>query len=283
MLYIFNDKVVYDDTQCSLTNIDTNDTILLPATASRLLSLFIKYQGTTLTRTEILNSVWDEYGYKASNNTLSQYISLIRKNFQLLGDNTEFLITIPRTGFVLTTKVEVRLVESLTDASSFVSTLDNPLTPLEHTESLASFHTEHTDNSLMMTKDNLSSLLKENDIKYFHYINVLSFIILCSVLLLFYLYRGEIKTTKLYLAGKIDSCSVYTLYKSSKDLIGSKLVTIEHIAKDKLPCVANNFYISQLEDSLLYDKTGRLFISRCGYQDNISKVISTCKSLFTHE
>lgn len=283
MLYIINDKIVYDDSQCSLSNIDTNDTILLPATASRLFSLFIKHQGTTLTRTEILNSVWDEYGYKASNNTLSQYVSLIRKNFQLLGDNTEFLIKIPRTGFVLTTKVEVRMVEKLTDTASYLSTLDTPLAVGEKSELSTSFLTEHTDNSSIMTKANLGSLWEENDIKYFHCINVLSFIIFCSVLILFYVYRGEIKTTKLYLAGKIDTCSVYTLYKNSKNIIGTKLAAIENIAKDKLPCVDNSFYISHLEDSLLYDKTGRLFISRCGYQDNSSEVISTCKSLFTHE
>lgn len=283
MLYIFNENVVYDDTQCSLTNCKSYDTILLPATASRLLSLFIRYHGTTLTRDEILNCVWDEYGYKASNNTLSQYVSLIRKNFQLLGESTDIIITIPRTGFMMNKDVDVRILEPGTEKQDVL---------IADTRSF-------NDNLLPETVDQIIPLSEsspgiEHDNKRcttyrskwltcLHGLNALSFIMLCIICYFIQLKANEIKVARGYQLGMIDSCPVYMFFKSSKELLPARLKLTEKLARESLPCLTGSFYISQQEDSLIFGEAGRLFISRCSYQADNKNKITSCKSVFSHE
>lgn len=283
MLYIINENIVYDDVQSSLTNCNSYDSIILPATASRLLSLFIRYQGSTLTREEILNCVWDEYGYKTSNNTLTQYVSLIRKNFQLLGESADIIITIPRTGFVMKKEVKVRMIESenekqdllLMDTDSF----SKDLLP----ETLEQVMT-HSNIDLKNEGERTSGLTNKNKkLVWLHGFNALSLIMLCLICYFISLNKNEMKVARVYLAGMIDSCPIYMFYKSSYELLPKRVTLTENMARSKLPCLTGSFYIFQQEDSLIFDEVGRQFISRCSYQAGKKNKLSSCKSVFNHE
>jgi len=285
MLYIFNENIVYDDAQCSLTNCKSYDSILLPATASRLLSLFIRYQGSTLTREEILNCVWDEYGYKASNNTLTQYVSLIRKNFQLLGETADIIITIPRTGFVMNKDVEVKMIEPgaekqdllLPDTRSFSD--DFLADTVEQGMSLTETNTDTG-----TEEDSTTSITKNSKrLVWFHGLNALSLIMFLLICYHIQLKTNEMKVSRVYQVGTIDSCPVYMFFRSAHELLPVRLTLTEKIARESIPCLPGSFYISQQEDSLIFDETGRLFISRCSYQAGNKKKLSSCKSVYSHE
>lgn len=283
MLYIFNENIVYDDIQCSLTHCKSYDSILLPATASRLLSLFIRYQGTTLTRDEILNCVWDEYGYKASNNTLTQYVSLIRKNFQLLGETAEIIITIPRTGFVMNKDVEVRTAESGNEKQELL--LKDTLSLSEDLLPETAEQTISLSDTVLGTEEVSKNVVtnKRNRLIWFHGLNALSLITFCFICHFVQINRNEMKVARVYQVGTIDTCPVYMFYKSSQELLPVRLNLTEKIAKEILPCLTGSFYISQQEDSLIFGEAGRLFISRCSYQADNKKRMSSCKSIFNHE
>lgn len=99
MIFIINDNVRYNEKDGVLGSIKDckNDISLLKPTA-RLLSLFVRNNNLLITREQLLNDVWEDYGLKASNNNLNNYISGLRKSL-LHFDEEELLVTYPRQGF----------------------------------------------------------------------------------------------------------------------------------------------------------------------------------------
>jgi DNA-binding winged helix-turn-helix (wHTH) protein len=50
--------------------------------------------------------VWDAYGQEASNNSLNQYLSVLRKAFRNVGLEHEIIITVPKQGFLIKVNVD---------------------------------------------------------------------------------------------------------------------------------------------------------------------------------
>lgn len=78
---------------------DLNTEIKLSNQAVRLLNEMIANKDAILSREDLLNKVWDAYGFTASNNSLNVAISELRKAFSNLGVNPRIITTIHKTGF----------------------------------------------------------------------------------------------------------------------------------------------------------------------------------------
>lgn len=76
-------------------------TIPLLKPTCRLLSILVRNNKILISRERLLNEVWGDYGLKASNNNLNNYISMLRKAFSSLGEDN-IVITQPRLGFRFT-------------------------------------------------------------------------------------------------------------------------------------------------------------------------------------
>lgn len=288
MLYIINGQIIYDDVQCSISNAETNDTMQLPATAARILSLFIRYHGSTLSRAEILSYVWEEYGYKASNNTLSQYVSLIRKNFQHLGLQTDLIITIPRTGFLLPKSVEVKVIinRENTDVAKDESLYSDNNIVAGSVEENQQRSGEMNENSILMLSVEKSTKTNNRYNMFFSwplYFNIMSAIIFFLICYLAFKQKDNIQHVDIYQIGKIETCPVFMFYRSAKEMLSERLAVTEKISKKYLPCKPGMFYLTQQEDTLAFSHTGRIFIGRCAYQENSSQRLSGCKSIYLHE
>ncbi|MFI8415317.1 transcriptional regulator [Serratia sp. NPDC078593] len=100
MKYIINLTIVFDldNRRLSLYN-DERIFIELTKPATRLLIELIKNNRINNSREELLNNVWVDYGFTASNAGLNNYISELRKSFTTLEMNREVIITIPKVGF----------------------------------------------------------------------------------------------------------------------------------------------------------------------------------------
>ncbi|NEG59930.1 winged helix-turn-helix domain-containing protein [Pantoea agglomerans] len=110
-MYVIGKDFFYDEVNDFIWHrLDEADKKQLPLTASRILCLFLQNQGKIMTREHIFDEIWVTYGVNASNNTLNQYISLIRKRFEQLGLNDEIIKTIPRTGFLMPEELEIELI-----------------------------------------------------------------------------------------------------------------------------------------------------------------------------
>lgn len=291
MTWLIDGYIIYDENGSSITNKETNDTVLLPATASRLLSFLVRHHGTTLTRDEILDQVWDKYGYKASNNTLTQYISLIRKDFLLLGFSSDFIITIPRIGFVLTKEVDVILV---------------PGHEIQNTEEVAPLHVGHDSklraeepDELHLSADRgmneyvppplLQYSVESPDNKFpqkvvFIWLSLFSLVFFLLAMSIFIARNYATFTVpELYKIGNIESCPVYMFYQSSVKAAPVKLSIISEIANKNLPCVEGSVFFAQPEDSITYGENGRVFLSRCAYQSDSVSRYSGCKNVYYYE
>lgn len=112
MVYRINQTVIFNPDDGTLTLVEESHQdcvgeISLTPTASRLLHHLITHQGSVLQREELLERVWDNYGLKSSNNSLNQYISMLRRNFADLGLEEIVIVTVPRIGFMFSQELNV--------------------------------------------------------------------------------------------------------------------------------------------------------------------------------
>lgn len=107
MKYLINNTFNFDDLDGSIKNVTTEETINIPVTAVIILACILKHRGETLQREVLFEDVWEKYGQIPSNNTLTQYISLIRKSFQRLGLTDELIVTVPKVGFYISSEIDV--------------------------------------------------------------------------------------------------------------------------------------------------------------------------------
>lgn len=100
MKYIINLTITFDaeNRRLSIYN-DARIFIELTKPATRLLLELITNNKINVSRDDLLNNVWINYGYAASNAGLNNYISELRKSFATLEMNREVIITIPKIGF----------------------------------------------------------------------------------------------------------------------------------------------------------------------------------------
>ncbi|WP_226938247.1 winged helix-turn-helix domain-containing protein [Klebsiella aerogenes] len=73
--------------------------IMLSASAVRLLQEFIRHNGEDLSREMLITHVWESFGFTPSGHNLSKTVSELRKIFQTLGESRNVIVTVPRFGF----------------------------------------------------------------------------------------------------------------------------------------------------------------------------------------
>lgn len=100
MHYTINKSVIYNPADGNLQNIESGDLITLPLPAQRLLPILLDSEGKLISREDLLEKAWDQYGLNGSGNNLNQYLSIIRRSFSKLGCDA-FIETIPRAGIRL--------------------------------------------------------------------------------------------------------------------------------------------------------------------------------------
>lgn len=108
MFYIIHDVLAFrpDDGAIWLLDDESQKTIVTP-TASRLLNMLIDNHGIMQPREDILEKVWDAYGLEASNNSLNQNISLIRRTLISFGMPENTIKTIPKFGFLFSADIKI--------------------------------------------------------------------------------------------------------------------------------------------------------------------------------
>ncbi|MFQ6249407.1 winged helix-turn-helix domain-containing protein [Yersinia enterocolitica] len=261
MKYILNFSLVFTPELKNLVLIDNDDAELtLSAPASRLLVELIKSNGVTLSRDELLKSVWEDYGFAGSNSNLNSYISEIRKAFTSLGCDSKMIETIPKIGLQFRANVETVLIPENTTIL-MDSTADNQESPLlEATETVGDVtRANKTD------EDNLPNAKKSiiGGKKIF----LAAIVALCTILAIYYFNLEKSKApsrNKSVFLFKQKNCSVYSLSNSQQkkldDLIKTAKIDLE---QNNIVCTEireNIFHERVLESNILSSYT---FISIC--------------------
>lgn len=261
MKYMIEHLVLYDESDDSLQHKATNDKIILPATAARVLSYLINNQGIVLSREQILTDVWDKHGYQPSNNSLTQYVSYLRKSFQNIDISPDSIITVPRIGLLLSENIAIQKIT----------------TPVG---------IEKTSRSV--NKFKLFLKYFKHKIVHAHLSLIFFYLSLAILLISTFFYSlgasNSIPKSDLYQIGYIGTCPLYTLYPEySNDTIKSQIKFANSIAKEFIKCRANDMYLFQREKSISQSNKGRSFLSRCTLNVRDSNYITECKDMFYYD
>lgn len=109
MKYLLADLLVYDNEDGTLTlqNDAETESQSLTSTAQTILNLLITHHGMVVDRETFFQEVWDNRGLQGSNNSLNQYISILRKMLAALVPDSLFIVTVPKVGFMLNAEMPV--------------------------------------------------------------------------------------------------------------------------------------------------------------------------------
>ena len=110
MKYRFNDRVLFDDDNGTLSPSDFSDEpTSISNPAKRLLLLLIANYGKPVEREVIFKKVWDDYGMISSNNNLNQCVSKLRRVLKVMEIDDEVIVTVPKIGFMLRREIQVEI------------------------------------------------------------------------------------------------------------------------------------------------------------------------------
>jgi DNA-binding winged helix-turn-helix (wHTH) protein len=114
MKYLLADVLVYNDEDGSFSLIGApeEEPQMLTGTANAIMKLLVAHHGNVIEREGFLRDVWDERGLQGSNNSLNQYISILRKMLASLVPDTGFIVTVPKMGFMLSADIPVTPLRS---------------------------------------------------------------------------------------------------------------------------------------------------------------------------
>lgn len=265
MRYRINDSIIYtpDDGTLKVTGSSQDmlsGEISLAPTANRLLAMLISHHGSILHRDELLDNVWDAHGLRASNNSLNQYISILRRYFADIGIEEAVIVTIPTVGFMF--NKDITVVRDMEPSSVAKRNTEN--------EKIAPPRILQKKVSLFNAK----------------LINSFVLIILLAITTFNFYYsmqpkRIDSQYEKRYLLGKVESCPVYTFYhtsSSSKDKYMS--LVNKSMEKASFHCKGNAEIFFKIEDLALYNKKATMFIAICSRQNENS--FSNCRSYYTN-
>lgn len=112
MIFIINKRIKYNEHEGTLQDVDdVSNSILLAKPACRLLSIFVRNNENLVYRKQLLDEVWGDFGLKATDSNLNNYISGLRKTLASFNEN-DMIITYPRKGFKFSAENIIRQVIS---------------------------------------------------------------------------------------------------------------------------------------------------------------------------
>ncbi|MBC3218671.1 winged helix-turn-helix domain-containing protein [Serratia fonticola] len=222
---------------------------------TRLFTYLLENADKMVSREELLNNIWNKYGLEPSNNSVNQYISLIRKSLSELGCDEEIIKTIPRVGFYI--------------AREMVS---------------ASSETPH---NVETTSTKVQPAIEQSRLLGVYKPALLAISLIISTLLVLQPFRSatghldyRFPKSTLYKIGNIATCPVYALSASSPDVAARKEKLAEELAAVHAPCVNNEIFIFHSGEHYAYQRSGRAFITRCTNSDHTLSHFSDCKAVY---
>ncbi|MDO2440815.1 winged helix-turn-helix domain-containing protein [Enterobacter nematophilus] len=245
MKYLLADAIVYNDEDgsVSLINAPDEDAQILTCTANTILKLLVQHHGNVIERDTFLHEVWDRRGLQGSNNSLNQYISILRKMLASLLPDALFIVTVPKTGFMLSSDVTV--------------------TPQEEAPPAAK-----------MAKP----AWRARPERLFCGALTLAIVTLCLWITAI---KPVNPQREIHLLTHIGSCPVYT-FTPLADVFHEKAIALAQTLQQDghLPCLKNSIFYMHIQRTLFYGHEGRLVLSQCSLTRDKA---SACRTLYYYE
>ena len=226
MKYQLADALIYTDDDATLTLMDSAESQQLTDTANAIFSLLVAHAGMVVERETFLREVWDRRGLQGSNNSLNQYISILRKMLAAMVPDTTFIVTVPKVGFMLSAELRVvRLGQPRSRPASVAISRRDP-------HWLALFCTLCT-------------------------------LVVCGTLLAWKQHKNQ---SDVFLLSHIGHCPVYTfapLADVFRDRAVALATAIQQ--QGTFTCSGDAIFYLHIQDALFYGDSGRLVLSQCSH------------------
>ena len=234
MKYLLADALVYNDEDGSVS---------LICTANTIMKLLVQHHGNVVERETLLQEVWDRRGLQGSNNSLNQYISILRKLLASLLPDVLFIVTVPKTGFMLSADVTV-------------TALEEPCTAAE------------TATSVRRVRPDV----------LFCGALTLAIVALCIWITAI---KPATQQREIHLLTHIGTCPVYT-FTPLADVFHEKAIGLAQTLQQDghLPCLKNSIFYMHIQRTLFYGHEGRLVLSQCSLTRGKA---SACRTLYYYE
>ncbi|CAI2043836.1 Transcriptional activator CadC [Serratia fonticola] len=232
MDYLFDNVLLYRPNESVILFVGEyeNSGITLTPVLNRILILLIEKKGQLVTREEFLKNVWDNHGRIASSNTLTQYISTLRKIFS---DHLkkECIVNVPKKGYILSLEVNV---VSLNAAEEVLTQVEaKPATISEYSRNVVTSES---------VEDHIIAHSSITNINKFKKLLIISFMMTVAGSTLFFLLPWQkFNQEKWSVSGRFGGCPIYLLpdyntgSKVRNDLNMERVVN--HIEKFDLQCI----------------------------------------------
>jgi len=245
MKYLLAGVLVYNDEDGSISLADAPDEELQPltSTANAVMKLLVIQHGNVVEREAFLREVWDERGLQGSNNSLNQYISILRKLLASLVPDATFIVTVPKMGFMLSADITVVPRHKAPEVSAPVKQRRRLQPELLYCAALT---------LLVVALCLWTVVIKQNQ-----------------------------QHAEMHLLTHIGECPVYT-FTPLADVFHNKAVALaQSIQRDgNLPCLKNSLFYLHIQSTLFYGHEGRLVLSQCSLTKGKA---SSCRTLYYYE
>lgn len=229
MPYIIDEIVMFDEVKGSLSNIETKDEITLPPTAGCILLILFSNDSIPIERSQFIKQVYTKFGFDLSNNTLNQYISLLRKNIRNLGVEPEVIITVPRVGFYISSDIKIaRVADNFTESAE-----------------LQSVSGKSKNRKISTTKI------------------IMGLIIISEVICLLLFGHPDIEKYPLKKSGRIEACDLYLPVNLERVQSKDSEKYAAKLAERYLPCTPGSVFIYDINALKFLNGTGKVYLSRC--------------------
>ena len=246
MKYLLADTLVYNDEDGSVSLIDTPDVEpqVMTATANSIMKMLVLHHGNVVEREAFLHDVWDERGLQGSNNSLNQYISILRKLLASLVPEMLFIVTVPKVGFMLSADITVHSRAEKSDCPA------SARTPYRFQPQLL-------------------------------FCSALTLVVLALCLWTFVVKQHQ-QRAEMHLLTHFGECPVYT-FSPLADVFRSKAIALaQAMQRDgNLPCLKNSLFYLHIQNTLFYGHEGRMVLSQCSLSKE--NTASACRTLYSYE
>lgn len=223
---------------------DPENYVRLTMSVNRLLLYILQHRGEPVSRDEILCEVWEKYGFEASNNSLNQNVSVLRKTFHTLGITNDVIKTIPKIGFIIPPEL---LITQLDDAE-----------PGE-----------------VISENKRAALKFSNDRWLLYGIFIIGFSCIAAAIYLW----PSVEETKATLIGRVGDCKIFRINESRfANENPSSEQMMAFLSAQNYHCDRGQGIFMHMDSRVENNTAGKVFVAACTYSEN--KIIACKNTLF---
>ncbi|WP_240783325.1 winged helix-turn-helix domain-containing protein [Rahnella variigena] len=286
MVYLIENQIVFNPEENSLSLLsDDESKITVSNPARRILLLLIEQQGVVVQRETFFKKVWDDYGLNASNNNLNHCISKLRKVISTLGYQNEFIVTVPKVGFIIRKEIIIETCVNKIETQVLVENSDEVAKEPDIVLSGAMPDDEIINHSVAPQQNATEPEPEPQKGKYHHYFIMSILVTAALTVWAIFIFYNDMSDPKADLEiAKIGSCSLYATAPVSRSNKSNFIQLAEDfLHKNNISCKPGHILIfqSELFSSPINTGSVREFLAQCSTDDNHKA--SVCISYYTND